>query len=449
MRRNKLLWLWLILIMTCSVLTSCKLLEHETLITDTYPAEGVPLSAFGWVGVTFSSPMVHRSVENAFSITPNVSGKTFWNEDTFWFRPITPFEIGTTYQARLSGDIQSINGQIEAVNQTWSFTIREPALLYFSPEGKGGELWLATANGDQRRPLTDTGGNVFDFAAGRSGSWIAFTAQNDIAGHDLWLLDPTDDESRLLLSCGQDICAEPAWSMDAATIAYTREIFNSDTGGFQAARVWTVDVHTGDTSQLYQSEFAYGHSPSFSPDGEKLATYDTSFQAIRILDLQTSQESAIPRVLPGSGDWSLDGKRLIFTDVVPAENEPFVDIIILNLDTQTLEPAFGETFTDTDFSQPRWSPNGKWIAVSLRPVNSGINKALWVLEIGGETMLPVADEPSANFSSYDWDPWGNQLVYQRLSLGSSDPLVSIWRWDWENQQSALIIENGARPQWLP
>ncbi|MFW5714521.1 MAG: TolB family protein, partial [Brevefilum sp.] len=209
------------------------------------------------------------------------------------------------------------------------------------------------------------------------------------------------------------------------------------------------DTASGETSQLYQSDVAFGHSPSFSPDGKKLATYDTTQSAIRVLNLFTSQESGIPRILPGSGDWSVDSAEILFTDVMEAENEPFVEIYIADLETGTVQTAFQEPTSDTDFSQPRWTPDGKWMAVSLRPVNSNISKALWLLSLDDKQPINIAANHSANYSAYRWDPWGESLAYQRLILSGSDPEITIWRWDWDTQQAQQIIDKGTRPHWLP
>lgn len=421
----------------------------DQLISQTIPLPGESISAFGWAGISFSQPMNQESVEAAFSISPKVQGETFWQEETFWFRPIAPFSLNETYQARLLGELETSDGYTASVDHTWEFTIRPPDLIYFVPMAEGGEIWRASADGGDARQLTDTGGNVFEFSPDRSGSQIAFSDQNESGGRDLWIIGRDGENQRLLLNCGNDVCGEPAWSMDRARIAYTREVYVPEAGGYQPAQVWTVEVEGGETSQLYQSEIAFGHSPSFSPDGKKLASYDTTQKAIRVLNLQTSLESGIPRVLPGSGDWSPDSTQILFTDLLPAENEPFVEIYIADLEDGTLKPAFETPSTDTDFSQPRWRPDGDWLAVSLRPVNANITKALWVLPLAEGNSIRVAGEPSANYSAYRWDPWGESLVFQRFDLGNSDSETTILRWDWDSRQAVRIIEEGARPQWLP
>ena len=168
-----------------------------------------------------------------------------------------------------------------------------------------------------------------------------------------------------------------------------------------------------------------------------------------MLNLQSSQEAGIPRTLPGTGDWSADSRQILFTDVLAAANEPFVEIYIADLENGSVNTAFENPSTDTDFSQPRWHPGGNWLAVALRPVNANTPKALWVLPLSLGTPFAVAAEPSANHSAYQWDPWGETLVFQRLVLSGPNAGSSIWRWDWEIREAVMIIDQGARPQWLP
>lgn len=427
----------------------CQSLSNPPLIAQIHPAPNTAISAFSWVGVTFSQPVTQAQAEIAFTIFPEVNGEFLWQDNTLWFRPIQPFAQDTQYRAQLSGEIKTSEDTTISADQTWTFTIREPAILYYVPMGESGEIWVIDPDQGEPGQLTNTGGQVLEYAVDRSGGTIAYTVNNDHGGRDLWLMDRNGSSQRRLLDCRQDRCGEPAWSADVQRIAYTRDVFNPESSGYTPSQIWTVDPESAETAPLYQTELAYGHSPQFSPDGSRLATYDTSQKAIRILDLQTSQESAVPRSLAGSGDWSADGTRMVFTDVRPAENEPFVEIYILDLESQTVQTALESGSADTDFSQPRWSPDANWIAVSLRPVNAGISRALWVLSLHGLNPIVVDDDPSATFSAYQWDPWGKTLVYQRTEFSSAGVGTSIWLWNWENRQRELLIENGARPLWLP
>lgn len=389
--------------------------------------------------------MNEESVQKAFTLSPDTAGVTFWQDNKFWFRPIQAYDKDSDYQARLSGEVKTSEGNSFDVDLNWTFTVREPSLLYYVPAVEGGEVWKIKADGSDAEQITFTDNNVLEFSSDRTGETILLTVQNELGGRDLWLMDHGGEDQRLFLNCRQDLCSEPAWSTDGETIAYTREVYLDEEGGYQPAQVWTADTRSGQTAQLYQSDIAFGHSPSFSPDGKKLATYDTLNNGIRILNLTSSQESIIPTVMPGSGDWSPDGSKIIFTNLVAAENEPFVAVYTLDLETDEIQQVLSMGEGDTDFSQPRWSPDGDRVAVSLRPVNSNISKTLWILRLDGSFSRQISDDFSATFTAYQWDPWGDRLVYQRYDLSSGNSSI----WVWTSGENLKIIENGIRPQWLP
>ncbi len=434
------------------IITTCQADPPTPLVAATFPVPDEAIGAWGWVGISFSEPMSAESVEAAFSISPDVPGEFIWEGDTlFWFRPLVAFDSDLPYMVRLEAGAAALSGQTSQEAYDWSFNIRQPAVLFFRPAGSGdgGDLWRISVDGDPLLQMTETDGNVLDYAPDRTGSMVVYNRMNDLGGMDLWLMDREGDHQRLLLDCARDRCTQPAWSVGSDWIAYARERFSEEDQVYQPSQIWTISVESGETARLYQSEDALGFDPSFSPDGTYLASYDRTHNGIRVLDLMSSQEQLIPRILEGVGDWSPDGQKMIYSDVVPAENEPYVVLNIVDFESQVIEPALGEIITDTDFSLPRWSPDGDWVAVGLRPVNAGVSKALWILGLTDGRSIPVADDPAATYSAYRWDPWGQNLIYQQILLGSSDLQTSLWRWDWATEQSQLLIENGVRPVWLP
>jgi TolB protein len=407
-----------------------------------------PIGVYGPVQLQFQQDMEKESVEKAFKITPQVEGVFIWDERTLAFFSLSPFDPGTKYSVELQPGALSASGQESQKTRSWDVTIRPPDILYLQLQEVGGELWLWDSPSQAVTPLTETEGAILDYAVSRSGQQIAYSKHKVSGGSDLWIMNRNGDNLKRVLDCGSDLCDQPAFSLDATWIAYARNAYDAATSLYEPSRIWTVNVETGETAQLYQSEFAFGHSPSFSPDGEKLASYDTTQNAIRILDLNSSQESALPSVNQEYGDWSQDGKKLMYTDLLPSTLEPDGVIYIADLVNQTISQPLREEVFGTSISQPRWSPDGNWMAVAIRPVNRWISKALWIFKLDGSEAFPIADEPSATFSAYQWNPTGGQLVYQRLATGS-DLASSIWLWDWESGESEMLVEDGARPQWLP
>ena len=253
----------------------------------------------------------------------------------------------------------------------------------------------------------------------------------------------------MVVDCGSDYCSQLTWSADGPLIAYAHQNTNDTSGQLQSPRIWLYDNETQETAPLYTGEDIPGELPSFSPNGEWLAFYDIGQDGIRVLNLANNQETLIPTDVEGMGDWSPDGSQLLFTDQIPSALEPEVALYGADLESQTITRALAEDSDGTSFSQPRYSPDSNWIAVSLRPVNSTGNRALWVLKLDGSEIKLITNQQNATYTSYQWSPSGLHLVYQRLDTGNSAFQSSIWLWSWSMDESQMLIENGSRPVWIP
>ncbi|MGI6276639.1 MAG: Ig-like domain-containing protein [Brevefilum fermentans] len=447
-RSHLLPWLLIILISLLVVLFILRL-QNRVQVLAVHPGPGEQVSSNGRFGVTFNQPMDALSVEVRFTIHPSLEGSLAWDGSTLWFTPLQQLDRSQVYQVTISAGAQSIDGRKLWKAITWQASVREPALLYLVLDSDGGDLFRFDFDTGQSASLTQSANAVIDFAPSPSGDLIAYTQRNAIGGYDLWLTDRDGVHPQMLLECDADRCSQPAWSVDEKWIAYDRESFQPGEKRYLPSRVWTLDTASGETAPLYQEPQAYGHSPSFSPDGERLAIYDTVNNAIRILELRTSQQSAISTVYPGVGDWSPDGEELIFVDLAAGILEPNVAIYIVNFAHQELLPAPGSVIHHMDFDPPQWSPDGEWIAYAARPVDSSVNKSIWVKNLTERDPLMLTDDPSATFVAYRWDPRGERLAFQRYPHSGSTSHASIWIWERSTGQTRLLIENGARPEWLP
>lgn len=110
----------------------------------------------------------------------------------------------------------------------------------------------------------------------------------------------------------------------------------------------------------------------------------------------------VPRVSP-------DGSRLVYTvneAVVTPEKSEFVpQIWMANLATkQNVQITFGEKSS----SNPRWSPDGKWIAFTSNRKDNRNN--LYRLSIDGGEAEPLTDLKSS-VGDFKWSPDGRYIAY--------------------------------------
>lgn len=325
-------------------------------------------------------------------------------------------------------------------------------LAYLSTNGQqsGGDIWRVSLNGENGVELTSTNGKVIDYSVSHDGNKIAYAQTNSNGGADIWLIDRDGVGAKKLIDCGGDSCSEVDWSPDDTRLAYSRLEKGSDAADLQGnSRIWQAVVSTGQAVLLYSDQSILGNDPSWSPDGKKIASYDTNGQAIRVLDLQTHKEITLPTQLGWVGCWSPDSQKMMFNDIQFIGETSTVIVYIANLATGQITTFLGQDKSGIDYSVADWSPDGKWIAISAGNTNEGAGKQLLVMTIDGGQSKTITDDFSSTFSSYHWDPSGKKLVYQQFNLGQSMQGPQILLWDSSTGQSIVIAKQAAMPEWLP
>jgi dipeptidyl aminopeptidase/acylaminoacyl peptidase len=327
------------------------------------------------------------------------------------------------------------------------------------------ELWRVPVIGGEALQLTDTGGQVYDFAVSRAGDWIAYSTANETVGHDLWLIDTASGELRKLLDCAEESCIEASWSADEAYLAFTRRNRTRES-------VWIVNRESGAVTPLVADGAPAGHSPSWSPDGRRVAFVESQSNRIRIVDLEGGEQFLLPGDDGLMGNWSPDGERMVFLDTANDSLFGGVDVYIADLLTKSIEqlalPEFDDiaTIVDTgeaehgdeidltpgrvDASVPVWHPVEELLLLAQRPYFATFSKQLWLMPLAeGAEATAVTSDHNFSHGAYRWAPDGELVVYQRFALEFSDAVPQVWVWDREAGEARLLIENAALPQWLP
>jgi Tol biopolymer transport system component len=408
------------------------------------------LGARSTIRLHFSSGMDNDTAEAHFSIQPAIPGHFAWKGKTMEFHPSQPFSPGNHYDISLTKGSTAVNGAVIDKDFHWSIEIRPASLVYLSTVTTGSELWRIAADGSNTLQLTFTGGNVADFAPSWDGETIAFSLKNSLGGEDLWLVDRDGKQTRELVNCDQDVCAEPSWSPDSSKIAFSRRSTSTQPEIATTEQIWILDVSSGDVTQLFSDAAMSGNQPSWSPDGSRIAYFDTPSNQVGIVDLSSGQTWYLPATTGIIGNWSGDGSKLFFTTEENTGNNLVVDIYEADVFKQqyTLS-SLNEIHGGREYNVPAWSPDGQAVIFGERCMYCSPTTQLWLAEKGGRQLTRITTDERFTNSAYQWDITGEKAVFQRYQLGSSTAIPEIVVWDRSSGELHVIAQGAVQPAWLP
>lgn len=419
-------------------------------IVGVHPDSNGSVGARGPLGIEFAQPMNQASVESRFTVEPPIKGSFFWKDKTMWFTPGEPFQIGAAHTARLASGALSESGQTVKDDVVWQFTIRDPLVVYLSPAFPPHELWARSIGGEPQQ-ITNTGGEIYDFAVSPDGQQIAYSRPNEVGGFDLWIVNRDGSSAQRILDCAADRCSVPDWSPNGSRLAFSRENAGIAPGAPHGPpRAWTLDPATGESAPVYQDPQVLGYDPSWSPDGSRLAVWDGIVGGIRVVELETQAGMILKTQSGAIGAWSPDGTKMLYNDLSVAGEQPVVEILLADFETKQIGNAFEDAgLTHVDYSAPAWSPNGDWIALAVRRETSGPGGELWVMRPDGSEGRVVANDPQYTYGAYRWDAWSSSLLFQRFELGVPFAKPELMIWSLADGSIQLIAQDASLPAWLP
>jgi TolB protein len=227
---------------------------------------------------------------------------------------------------------------------------------------------------------------------GRNGQ-IAWHREHTGAPPDLWVANADGSAARKVLSRRDAVEAEPAWSPTApATLAFVR-------AGARPPEIFVGDLTTGSVRRVT------GHrrdslSPSFSPDGRRIAYHSGS--------------------LPTSED----------------EPPPQYDIYVVNVDGTGVRRLTRDRLYSTE---PEFSPDGRRILFAeARFTRTGrLLERLAIMDADGDnrhalTAFGAADEVNAH-----WMPDGTRIVFELKNRPGAGSDIATMDADGSNRRLLL------------
>lgn len=413
------------------------------------PENGV-VGPFEAVTFTFSEKISAEIASDLISLDPIHEGYLSAVDDySVRFVPLKPYQRDVTYTFRvIPGEINA--GTREVKNpQSWQVQVREPRVAYLvSVEGQSG-IWSMDSSGGGVKRLTDETIKVISFDVAQSGDFIIFTSANQNGGIDLWRVSRDGGEASMLLDCGFDRCTTPVIAPGDTRIAYSREAAGPTPDlPFGSPRIWVVNLQSGSNQPVYEDQSILGYSPSWSPDANRLASFDGLADFIHMTDFTTGEQFLFASTTGGPVTWSPDSTRFLYTTFAQTEEGGRTQVKLADLATNETITFIGEKDAyDYAYYSVAWSPLEERAVLSLRADEEKPTQVLWVFDPTLLDGIIVANDPEYTYNSPQWDAWGTALLFQQFKLrGQYKPEISLWR---EGTNQTEVIAEGILPQWLP
>ncbi|MCR4341628.1 MAG: hypothetical protein NUW01_17270 [Gemmatimonadaceae bacterium] len=258
-----------------------------------------------------------------------------------------------------------------------------------------GQLFVVDSDGANSRPATQDG-TALSPAWHPSGTRVVFADLND-AGSQIVEANLITGGLRELSATPRGLNLTPVYTPDGRSVVYAHA---RDAG---ADLVIASLEETAPARRISSLELYDRSSPSFSPDGRRLAFISPrSWQGTRMtpqlftMNLDGSEEKQLTPSVKGvrsyrtSPDWSPDGLRVAYMQ----QNGDF-QVWMIDVRTQSMKRL--TTFAENE--DPSWAPDNRHIAIAS---TRGGTKEIWVMDVESGRMRQLTNAPGARLPS--WSP---------------------------------------------
>jgi TolB protein len=249
----------------------------------------------------------------------------------------------------------------------------------------------------------------------------------------------------------------PHWSPDGGQVS----IFCCDDG--MAAHI--VNPDSGSFRELAPPDPTLEtHCAQWSPDAQRLACESfgmTDPNRNGIHSIRSSDGGGLTRITsnPGGddipGDYSPDGKRLVFVRAVPEDQ---VGLYVTKLNGSGLRQITPRGMIVDDFFGGSWSPSGNKILFASRSA-ADHRLAIWIVNADGSGLHPLPITPACGGAFSDprstscfqpgWSPDGTKIVFTRISSNGTQENIYTVNADGSGLAQLTNTGRADQPDWGP
>jgi Tol biopolymer transport system component len=472
------IWILLLGVVILVALTAAILwFGAPRLVAFTPQAAAVDVPAAAVLQLKFSRPMQPSSVEDRLTIEPSGAGSFTWDGKTLTVTPKSHWPAGAVVQVKLRRGARAAGWLSLATNQdaSWTFTVRQPRLLYLYPSDAASNLYLYDLRTQESKPLTDILVGILEYDVTFDGSAVYYSVRNAQGGSDIYRLglEPALENSKaeIILACGLAECRAPRLSRQEDYLAYER-IAPAGSQEPAYSQVWVAkltprDPQTGWVSLAADSPpqragdaLNQTSQPDWSPDGI-LSFYDTNRKAFVVLDPRSGKGTNLPNQTGEPGSWQPDSKAYLAPELIAnaggsaqttPDLKPFTSshLIRYQIETGTMQDlSQAEVLEDT---APAYAPDGAQVAfarkfLDVRRWTPG--RQLWLMNADGSNARQITNDPDYNHFDFAWEPGGERLAYVRFNQSAPTDPPAVYLYDFTKGYESEIVVGGYSPAWLP
>ena len=288
-----------------------------------------------------------------------------------------------------------------------------------------------------------------------AGAQIAFVSDRD-GNFDIYVMD-ADGGNLQNLTNHRGWDGSPSWSPDGNRIAFTSKRDGHVIGGHPTDDIYVMDAD-GRNQQNLTNNPSYDTSPSWSPDGKRIA-FDSNRDGpfnweIYVIDADGRNLQRLTNNPDDGGhpddrypSWSPDGKRIVFS----ARREGHVEnkfAVTYEIYVMDVDGGNQQRLTNNRNNElsPVWSPDGNRIAFSSDRKGEWQNFEIYAMDVDGGNQQRLTNNRIFDWQP-SWSPDGKRIVFMSDRDGNSE--IYVMDADGGNLQNLTNNrDSDGSPAWL-